>query len=146
MDNATITRLSPYHRPWAWALRIERLDADVFDDFINLLKINVPSRLRKWDATEKRWLFQSECLGAVERLLQMHGITYGVEGEQSDTGRHRQLMDRTQAAAELYLLPNAPAEVVTAVYRTLCKVHHPDTGGDTAAMQRINAAMEVLRQ
>ena len=143
MDNATITRLSPYHRPWAWALRIERLDAETFDDFILCLKVKVPARLRKWDAIEKRWMFHDECIADVEAVLRMSGITYSVEGE---TGHHRQLMSRAQAAAELYLLPNAPAEVVTAVYRTLCKVHHPDMGGDTAAMQRINAAMEVLRQ
>lgn len=140
MTNATITRLSPYHRPWGWALRVESLDADVFSGFIDDLKSNIPTRLRKCEASEKRWLFHVDCLDALESLLNFHRVTYTI-----DDGANQIVMSRQQAAAELYLLPNAPAEVVSAVYKALCKVHHPDAGGDTATMQRINAAMEVLR-
>jgi hypothetical protein len=44
----------------------------------------------------------------------------------------------------LHLLPSAPAELVKAAYRTLAQIHHPDRGGDTDAMQRINDAYRRL--
>jgi molecular chaperone DnaJ len=50
------------------------------------------------------------------------------------------------AYAALLLREGAPAELVAAAYRTLAKLYHPDAGGDTAHMQRINAAAELLRQ
>lgn len=36
--------------------------------------------------------------------------------------------------------------VITAGYRELSKRHHPDAGGDTADMQKLNAAVEFLRE
>ncbi len=44
----------------------------------------------------------------------------------------------------LYLAPGAPAELVEAARRVLSKRYHPDAGGDTATMQRINAAADLL--
>ncbi len=46
----------------------------------------------------------------------------------------------------LYLLPDAPPEVVRAVHRTLVKLHHPDVGGDLITMQRINDAADQLQR
>lgn len=145
MANATITRHPDYYRPWLWSLKVTSIDQDVFHELIESLKSNINYRKRKWDPTGKRWLFHDDTIDDVVFVLDSYGIAYTIDDDQSQV-RCRLPMNRAQAAAELYLLPNAPAEVVTAVYRTLCKVHHPDTGGDTAVMQRINAAMEVLRQ
>jgi hypothetical protein len=36
-------------------------------------------------------------------------------------------------------------EIVTAGYRALAKLHHPDHGGETQTMQLVNAAAEWLR-
>lgn len=55
------------------------------------------------------------------------------------------LVNRQIALTELFLLPNAPADVITAVFRVLAKKYHPDMGGSTEKMQRLNAAMEVLK-
>lgn len=44
----------------------------------------------------------------------------------------------------LHLLPTAPPELVKASYRTLASLHHPDKGGDTAIMAKINEAYEDL--
>jgi len=49
------------------------------------------------------------------------------------------------AYARLHLLPSAPPELVTAAYRTLTTLHHPDHGGDTSAMIAINQAVATLR-
>ncbi len=46
----------------------------------------------------------------------------------------------------LYLIPGAPFDVVKASFRTLAKMNHPDVGGDTAMMQRINSAYEMIER
>ena len=48
------------------------------------------------------------------------------------------------AYAVLHLQPGAPHHVVKAAYRSLAQVHHPDAGGDTSQMARINAAYAVI--
>lgn len=47
----------------------------------------------------------------------------------------------------LYLAPGAPPEVIEAAHRALVKLLHPDRAGadTTAAMARVNAARDVLR-
>ncbi|HEY3144255.1 MAG TPA: J domain-containing protein [Acidimicrobiales bacterium] len=40
---------------------------------------------------------------------------------------------------------NASADQIRNAYRTAARTLHPDTGGDPAAMQRLNAAWHVLR-
>jgi len=44
----------------------------------------------------------------------------------------------------LHLQPGAPVLLIEAARRTLARLHHPDAGGDTATMQRINAAADLL--
>jgi hypothetical protein len=47
--------------------------------------------------------------------------------------------------AVLYLLPDAPPEVVKAAYRALASKYHPDVpGGDAEAMAQLNAAVEEI--
>lgn len=48
--------------------------------------------------------------------------------------------------AVLHLSPDAPLVVAEAVYRTLAKQAHPDAGGSTDQMQRLNAAIEQVRK
>lgn len=48
--------------------------------------------------------------------------------------------------ALLHLSPDAPLEIAEAVYRALVKKHHPDLGGNTETMQRLNAAIERIRK
>jgi len=45
----------------------------------------------------------------------------------------------------LHLLPSAPDEVVTVVYRTLARLNHPDCGGEHDAMLALNQAVEQIR-
>lgn len=53
-------------------------------------------------------------------------------------------MDIERAYRTLYLLSDAPPEVIQTVYRTLAKIHHPDVGGSTEAMAEINEAYNYL--
>jgi hypothetical protein len=41
--------------------------------------------------------------------------------------------------------PKLARQVVTSGWRALSKQHHPDHGGDTATMQRLNATVEWLK-
>jgi curved DNA-binding protein CbpA len=36
-------------------------------------------------------------------------------------------------------------EIITAGFRALARRYHPDVGGDTATMQRLNAAYDRIR-
>ena len=145
MANATITRLPPDQPPWAWAMRIGKTDKATFTAFIESLKLNIDSDDRRWDADSKQWFFTDDCLGLLQIILRRYRLTFTVDYSADDGHAHRQLMTKQQAAAELYLLPNAPPDVITAVFRTLAKQYHPDHGGSTERMQRLNAAVEVLK-
>lgn len=46
--------------------------------------------------------------------------------------------------AALWLAKGAPREVVTAAYRALARIHHPDVGGSEEQMKKINDAYENL--
>jgi hypothetical protein len=46
--------------------------------------------------------------------------------------------------ATLFVLPNAPIEVVQAAYRALAKLYHPDFGGPPERMIAINQAYEEI--
>ena len=48
--------------------------------------------------------------------------------------------------ANTALDPDIARQIVQAGYRALAQQHHPDHGGDTRTMQRINGTAEVLRQ
>jgi curved DNA-binding protein CbpA len=61
------------------------------------------------------------------------------------TDRARATSRIDDALAQLHLLSTAPPELIDAAYRVLAKQHHPDTGGDTVVMQRLNGAYDVLK-
>lgn len=46
---------------------------------------------------------------------------------------------------QLFLLPEAPPELVAAAFRVLAQIHHPDKGGSNETMRRVNAAYEKRR-
>jgi len=42
--------------------------------------------------------------------------------------------------------PSAKLEEIKKAYRKLVKIHHPDTGGDSAVMLEVNSAWEILKK
>jgi hypothetical protein len=46
--------------------------------------------------------------------------------------------------SKLYLLNNAPVEVVKAAYLALSKIYHPDSGGNEEKMKEINSAFDEI--
>ena len=80
------------------------------------------------DTGKKHWK-------ALHRRDQCAGGAQVVEGGNASDGPH----------ATLYLLPDAPMEVVKASYRALARIYHPDNpGGDEAKMKELNDAVEEI--
>lgn len=48
--------------------------------------------------------------------------------------------------AMLFVTDDAPPEVIKAAYKALAIKYHPDRGGDTVAMQAVNAAFDRLKK
>lgn len=48
--------------------------------------------------------------------------------------------------AMLFVTDDAPPEVIKAAYKALAIKYHPDRGGDTVAMQAVNAAYDRLKK
>lgn len=53
-------------------------------------------------------------------------------------------MNIVEAAEILNIQPGADHLIVKAAWHALAKRHHPDQGGDTAAMQKVNAAHDYM--
>jgi DnaJ-class molecular chaperone len=99
------------------------------------------------------------CNGACEysRLLtlldaQVYGFRERMAREQAEA-RKRKTSAGGEREAQLYsayavlhLAYGAPREVVTAAYRALSRMHHPDKGGDAEVMKQINAAYSELEK
>lgn len=132
--SAFISELSYSHYPWRWALFF-RYDAEM----VEAIKTHIPSRDRKWCPELRQWWFKEEVYDAMLTLAERH--CGSVRYVQADGDPAQALPLETVAAYRaLHLLPGAPDDIVKAVYRALCKLHHPDTGGTTREMQRVNEA------
>lgn len=111
------------------------------------LKQRIPAPARRWSAERKTWRVSAAYKDALREW----------QAEWFDGPRRRTptppppprsawppIDGRVEAYRALHLLPTAPPELVKVAYRTLATLHHPDKGGDTATMQAINAAYELL--
>ena len=49
------------------------------------------------------------------------------------------------AYTTLHLLPSAPSSTVSAVWRSLARVSHPDQGGDPEAFRRYSEAYSLIK-
>ena len=119
---------------------------------IHRLKAEIPPPCRTFDERTKTWtVFQPHVMAAV-------GIVYDYFPDliiEDGTGSRASWRSSTRSTkkdtrtdpdyAALHLLPTAPDPLVDAAYRCLARLHHPDAGGDTTAMQQLNAAHEAIR-
>jgi hypothetical protein len=125
-------------------------------EFITDLKYAVPSYARRWDKEKRLWSVGASHYQSVVRLLNKHfggytkvdpadmGVAFG-ESRQRQSQSSSKMPELADAYATLYLIPNTPLEIVTAIYKYLAKKNHPDMGGDTATMQRINVAYDAIK-
>ena len=117
-----------------------RITFDYDPVLVAAIKANIPGRLRAYDPTSRAWHIAPNAWSIIERVAQKSG--YRIDN--AHTAPRRTSSDSVEEYTALHLLPSAPPEVVAAAYRALAKMHHPDAGGDTATMQRINTAYQRL--
>ncbi|MGI8494363.1 MAG: J domain-containing protein [Pyrinomonadaceae bacterium] len=124
-------------------VKIFAADTNAFTYAISELKGIIPAAFRNYDPTLKTWIVTDwKCLD--EWLDELRSV-YAVETEYDDEQPSRPPPQSIASPFQtLYLLPNAPPEVVKASYKALAKIHHPDARGDSAKMIEINRAYETL--
>lgn len=113
------------------------------------LKAEIPGYARKYAPEDRSWTI-SAAYAHIARGL-MHDTFPDVTedpapGSSDRGGRRPEPPPPGDAWAVLHLRPTAPPELVDAAYRCLARLHHPDAGGDTVTMQRINGAVDVIRR
>jgi hypothetical protein len=92
----------------------------------------------------ENWLISQDYDEAVIRLVENQG------GQVSDKRPQvapaavvpRPLQD---ACVLLCVTPDAPLSVAEAAFKALARIHHPDVGGDTQTMQRLNDALATFK-
>lgn len=119
------------------------LETPYIEEFVDDLKRCIPPRQRKWSKDRKMWCIGADWASEAIELVESFYDRVQFAGDESRTPRPAEPAP-ANAWAELWLLPGAPPEVIAAAYRAMAKIHHPDHGGDTRAMQLINAAYEEI--
>jgi DnaJ-domain-containing protein 1 len=127
------------------SVTLKSSDRDAFEFLIEALKDRVPAYDRTYSPASKEWLIDASARADLEMWLDDAREVCGASVEWQPT-KHERPRTRTapDAFATLHLLPSAPPEVVRASYKALAMKHHPDHGGDTEAMQKINEAYRRL--
>lgn len=112
--------------------------AKVFSPFEALGVIKtMPHRNRRWDTNEKCWVISLTLVPELKAALAAEGfkvVIRDVHGRQA-AGRERDSASWADA-----LFAELPKPLAERAYKALVAVLHPDRGGDTVAMQKLNAA------
>jgi DnaJ-domain-containing protein 1 len=129
------------------SVKLKSSDRDAFVFLIEALKDRIPAYDRTYSPASREWFIAASARADLEMWLDDARAVVGAKVEwQPSKGKERtHTRTATDAFATLHLLPSAPPEVVRASYKALAMKHHPDHGGDTEAMQRLNEAYERLR-
>jgi len=114
-----------------------QVDAGYNKAFTETLKKSIAAKHRLWDKNDKCWYVVKSQFDRLCLIME----EYFDEVQLIDFPAHEVAAD---AWSRLYLIPNAPLEIVRAAYKTLAQKYHPDKGGDVEAMQKINAAYKEI--
>ena len=130
------------------SVKLKSSDRDAFVFLIEALKDAIPAYDRTYSPASREWFIHASARDSLDNWLDDARAVFNASVEWQPTKHeHTRAKPRneTNAHAVLHLLPSAPPEVVRAAYKALAMKHHPDHGGDTEAMQRLNEAYERLR-
>jgi hypothetical protein len=132
-----------------YGVKVSAADRDAFSFAIDQLKEIIPVPFRTYDPANKNWVI-TDGYGLDEWIDKLRGAYDVAVGDSDSKHEQRASQPPPQSIASpfqtLYLLPNAPPEVVKAAYKALAKIHHPDARGSSERMIEINRAFEVITQ
>ena len=111
------------------------------EDFVDELKERIAPSHRLWDPDKKWWLVNENYLEELIEIVQSHFDEVSSDLVESTT----QPMAGGPYAT-MFLLPGAPQELVKSAYRLLSFAWHPDKGGTTEQMSKLNLAYETIRK
>lgn len=98
---------------------------------------------RRWHSDAKCWSVPADSVDALADALRAAGQRVFFTAGGADDRRPPSPSTPTRTWAEHLFAAVGPAHA-DATYRAMSKVLHPDTGGDTALMQQLNAARRAL--
>lgn len=118
-----------------------------FNQFvIDNLKMRIPKHGRAYVPDLRAWtVFAPWIDEAIEILEEAFDSVTVKRQERQQTTRTAPPAGSDQSFAELHLRSTAPVELIHGAYRILAKLYHPDLGGDTSTMERINAAYQRIK-
>jgi len=118
-----------------WVKVITPYDAD----FVNSLKADIAPSHRQWDSTGKFWMVNDTYLDELVKLVQWYYDEVTTDlidaGDSPSNGPY----------SAMFLLKEAPDELVKSAYRLLSMAWHPDRGESTEQMTKLNAAYESIK-
>jgi hypothetical protein len=127
-------------------------------ELIDDIKSGIPAYARAYRPAAKAWDVRPSHTEMMRGLIRKHlGVSLAPTEDGHDElhelrcevaalrAKLRDAVFVPEACRVLYLLPDAPPEVVRAAHRALVRLKHPDMGGSTREMQAINAAADQLQ-
>jgi hypothetical protein len=111
---------------------------------VELLKSEIPAYARSYDPAEKTWTVAADYAALAVDLLRQRFPDARIE--RPGTRPHSAPTGSSRPFAVLHLLPTAPPELIEGAYKILARLHHPDRGGSTEAMQALNEARDALKE
>lgn len=141
MISASMVRLDYTHYPWRWAVSFS-YDPTLVEE----IKYHIDSTQRRWDAESRAWWFTANSIDRVLVLVDNYCTKREREIDSLRSHQDGSELSEEDVAAYLclHVTPSAPDALILAAYRTLAKVYHPDVGGSTQDMQRLNQAYKHL--
>ncbi len=139
-------------------VKLQSGDSYVFKSLIDALKNFVSPVYRKYEPNARKWVVGEPATESFRGWLAYARTTFNAriqwigetdaDPEREWTPPHPPRQKPKPKAVDpyqvLHLRETAPPELVKVAYRCLAQIHHPDHGGDTDAMQRINDAYRRL--
>lgn len=109
-----------------------------FHAIVRMIKESVPFYKRTFLAESKIWRFPPESKEDISLLLANLDALAELEIQTT--------YELEDPHAVLCVVRTAPYEVVQAAYKALAKKHHPDAGGNTEMMKRLNSAFDTIKR
>ena len=131
-------------------IKLKSDNPDAFRLCIDTLKSAIAPDMRSYNPATREWFVDEDATGRMRRWLEycranLYAEVEWLDGEAYANPEAEWTPPKPKPKAgdpyqTLHLLPSAPPEVVKAAYKALATLHHPDKGGETEVMQRINDA------